>query len=76
MKGSKKLPSFCLSRMYVKQLQPSGRVEVLYVCTHTNHSLGLEECKYIPLSQSVKTEVQEKFSQGITLERIMNGKAY
>ena len=62
--------------MYVKQLRSSGRVGVLYVCTHTNHSLGLEECKYIPLSQSVKKEIQEKFSQGITLERIMNVKTY
>ena len=59
--------------MYVKQSQPSGRVEVLYLCTHTNHLLGLEECKYIPLSLSVKKRIQEKFSQGITLERIMNG---
>ena len=73
LKGSRKLPSFCLSRMYVKCFLPSGKVEVLYVCTHTNHPLGLAECKYIPLSLSVKKEIQEKFSQGITLERIMNG---
>ena len=50
--------------MYVKQLQRSGRVEVLNVHIHTNHSLGLEECKYIPLSQAVKKEIQEKFSFG------------
>jgi len=59
--------------MYVKQIKPSETVQVLYVCTHTNHLLGLEECKYLPLSLSVKGEIQEKFSQGITLERIMNG---
>ena len=40
---------------------------------HTNHSLGLEECKYLPLPQSIRKEIQEKFAQGVTLERIMNG---
>jgi len=59
--------------MYVKVLQPSGNVKVLYNCIHTNYSLGLEECKHTPVSQSVKTEIEEKFSQGITVDRIMDG---
>ena len=59
--------------MYVKHYQSAGRVEVTYICTHTNHSLGLEEGKYLPLPQSVRKEIQEKFAQGVTLERIMDG---
>ena len=57
-----------LYRMYVKHCRATGSV----VGTHTNHSLGLEE-KYLPLPHSVCKEVQEKFAQGVTLERIMNG---
>ena len=40
---------------------------------HTHKSLGLEECKYLPLPLSVRKEIQEKFAQGVTLERIMDG---
>lgn len=73
IKGSRKLEDYCLARMYVKHYQSTGRVEVTYICTHTNHLLGLEECKYLPLPQSVRKEMQEKFAQGVTLERIMDG---
>jgi len=59
--------------MYVKHNQSTGKVELTYICTHTNHSLGLEECKYLPLPLSVRKEIQEKFAQGVTLERIMDG---
>ena len=62
-----------MARMYVKHYQSTGRVEVTYICTHRNHLLGLEECKYLPLPQSVQKEIQEKFAQGVTLERIMDG---
>ena len=70
---SRKLEDYCLARMHVKHYQSKGRVEVTYICTHTHHSLRLEECKYLPLSQSVRKEIQEKFVQGVTLERIMDG---
>ena len=73
IKGSRKLEDYCLARMYVKHYQSTRRVEVTYICTHTNHLLGLEECKYLPLPQSVRKEMQEKFAQGVTLERIMDG---
>ena len=76
LKGSRKLPTFCLARMYVKVIQATGKVEVLYNSTHTNHFLGKEEYKYIPLSKSIRKEIQEKFSMGITLERIMDGMLY
>ena len=67
------MEDYCLARMYVKHHQATGRVEVTYICTHTNHSLGLKEFKYLPLPHSVRKEIQEKFAQGVTLERIMDG---
>ena len=77
VKKSRKLEkSYCLARMHVRHHQPTGQVLVTYISTHTNHSLGLEECKYIPLSLSVRKEIQEKFAQGVTLERIMDGNVY
>ena len=73
-KGSRKLKdSYCLARMYVKHNQSTGRVEVEYYYTHTNHLLGLEECKFLPLPLSVRKDIQEKFAQEVTLERIMDG---
>ena len=73
VKGSRKLEDYCLARMHVQHNQTTERVKVTYICAHTNHSLELEECKYLPLPQSVRKEIQEKFAQGVTLERIMNG---
>ncbi len=68
LKGSRKLEnSYSLARMYVKHNRSTGRVEVIYNFTHTNHSLGLEECEYLPLPLSVQTDIQEKFAQGVTL---------
>ena len=49
--------------MYVKHYLTAGKVEVEYTYTHTNHSPGA----------SVREEIKEKFSQGVTLERIMDG---
>ena len=62
--------------MLVKHHLLTGKVDVIYNSTHTNHSLGVEECKHIPLPVSVRKEIQEKFAQGITLERIMDGNKY
>ena len=73
-KASRKLSSFCLSRMYVKHYHITGKVEVLYISTHTNHSLGLHECKHLPLPVSIRRKIQEKFACGVSLERIMDGK--
>ena len=39
-------------------------MEVTYICTYINHSLGLEERQYLPLPQSVHKKIQEKFAQG------------
>lgn len=74
LKSSRKLAnSYCLARMYVKHYLSAGNVEVEYVYTHTNHSPGIKEFKHLPLPTSVRKEIQEKFSQGVTLKRIMDG---
>ena len=59
--------------MYVKHYLTTGKIEVEYTYTHTNHSPGVAELKHLPLPASVRDEIKEKFSQGVTLERIMDG---
>ena len=53
----------------------SGKVEVDYISTHTNHELGIQECANLPLPKSLHKSVKEKYSQGISIERIMEGKS-
>ena len=62
--------------MYVKHRISTGNVEVDYIFTHTNHSPGLEEVKHIPIPTSVQEEIQQKFSQGVSVEKIMKGMEY
>ena len=70
---TRKLPdSYCLARMKVKIYKDTERVEVNYTSTHS-HSIGLDQCKYLPLPITIRREIQEKFVQGISLERIMDG---
>jgi hypothetical protein len=38
----------------------------------SNHELGLEECKHLPLPQSIRKEIQQQFATGITIERIID----
>jgi hypothetical protein len=60
--------------MHVKHFTKPASVEVTYISTHTNHAVGIQECKYLPLPLSVRKDIQEKFAHGVTLERIMSGK--
>ena len=64
---------YCLSRMTATENLKTGAVSLDYICTHTNHDLDISEAKYLPLPQSIKREVQEKFAKGISIERIMDG---
>ena len=74
MTPSRKLgETFCLARMIVKENVASCEVTVHYIATHTNHQLSIEENKFLPLPLSVKKEVGEKFSKGVSIERIMDG---
>ena len=59
--------------MTVVENVESGVVSVEYISTHTGHNPSVGECKHLPLPPSLRKEVQEKFSAGITIERIMDG---
>ena len=50
-----------------------GSVSVRYTRTHTNHTPGLGELKHVPLPQSVKKEVREKYGQNVKLDCILDG---
>lgn len=54
----------------------TGVVTVDYVSTHTGHRPSVAECKHLPLPNSLRKEVQEKFAAGISIERIMDGMLY
>ena len=70
-KGSRKLDSTCISRLYVDEHE-DGHVSVTYISAHT-HELGPGEFKYLPLPQSTKQEVAMKISLGVPTERILEG---
>ena len=52
----------------------SGKVEVKYISEHTNHELGVNECRNLPLPNSVKEEIKQQFAAGITIEQIMDSR--
>ena len=45
-----------------------------YISTHTNHSLSLSECKFLPLPNDIRSDIASKVSQGVTVEKIMDGR--
>ena len=65
--------AFCLARTTVIKNLASNEVIVTYIATHTNNQLSVNENKFLPLPKSVKKEVEEKFSRGVSIERIMDG---
>ena len=65
-----------MARMIASENIRQGKVNVRYICTHTNHELGLGECRNLPLPQSVRQEIQQQFAAGITLERIVDSKSH
>ena len=71
--GSRKLDGFCISRMVVAENKGSGKVTVQFIRTHTNHTPGIGEAKHLPLAESVKQEVKEKYGQSIQVESILDG---
>ena len=70
---SRKLDATCLSRIYVDEFS-DGHMEVKYISAHQGHELGVSELPYLPLPQSIKDSVAIKLSQGVTSERILDGK--
>ena len=71
---TRKLGDFCIARMIATEYLSDGRVEVKYISTHTNHNLAVNECKHLPLPNSVREEIRRQFAAGISLERIMDSK--
>lgn len=65
---------FCISRMTATKNLVTGEVNVEYISTHSGHQPSRAELRFLPLPQSLHKEVQEKFAQGITIEKIMDGK--
>ena len=50
----------------------NGRVKVIYLPAHTNHSLTIEkEAKSIPLTWSTQAEISAKLQKGISVDKIM-----
>lgn len=70
---TRKLGKFCISRMMATECLKTGKVNVTYISSHTNHLLGIMECKYLPLPLPVKNYVQQQFAAGVTMDRIING---
>ena len=50
-----------------------GKVSARYIRTHTHHTPGIGEAKHLPLSQSVKQKVREKYGQNVKLDSILDG---
>ncbi|XP_062571709.1 uncharacterized protein LOC134233700 [Saccostrea cucullata] len=55
IKGSCKIQKLCPSRMSVK-IKSDGSVSVKYIKSHT-HSIAFEESKFLPLPDSIKSEI-------------------
>lgn len=72
-RGTRKLQSFCLSRMTASQHVKTGEVELTFVKTHTNHQPGLQEVKYLPLPEVTRQEVRSGYADGIELDKIIDG---
>ena len=73
-KHSRKLENYCTARMTATEYYIDGMVEVKYYSYHTNHQLGVGECRNLPLPNSVKEDIQQQFVAGITIEQIMDSK--
>ena len=65
---------FCTLQMTMTKDLVTGKVKVEYISTHSGHQPCRVELRFLPLPQSLHKEVKEKFAQGITIEKIMDGK--
>ena len=50
----------------------TNEVTVTYIATHTNHHPSMTETKFLPVPQSVRKAVTDKFIQGFNIEKIMD----
>ena len=72
-KPTRKINEHCISRMYVDEFTDL-HVEVTYISAHTGHELGTRELPFLPLPVSTKEEVARKICQGVTQQRVLDGK--
>ena len=52
---TRKLGNFCISRMMATESLETKAVKVVYISSHSNHKPGIDECKHLPLPQSVNS---------------------
>ena len=71
-KSSRKLD---VTGIYATTDGQDGRVKVVYLPAHTNHSLSIEKkAKHISLPLSTQTEISAKLQYRTSVDRIMEGK--
>ena len=73
-KPTRKIEKYCIARMIATECFKDGKVQVRYISTHTDHDLGLQKCKHLPLPPSTKAEIEQQFAQAIPIERIIDSK--
>ena len=71
-KCSRKLNGVCISRMYVHKYFDQ-HVELEYIPYHTGHELNQNELAFLPLPKSTREAVYLKLSQGVDMNRIVEG---
>ena len=60
----------CPARMSVCE-RPDGKAQVIYIKSHT-HSLSFEQSKYLPIPDSLKSEILNMLSLKIPVTSIMD----
>ena len=58
----------CLARITAMENLATNEVTVTYIATHTNHHPSMTETKFLPVPQSVRKAVTDKFIQGVSIE--------
>ena len=71
-KRSRKLNGVCVSRMYVRKYVDQ-HIELEYISVHTGHEVNESELAYLPLPKSTREAVYLKLSQGVNMNRIVEG---
>ena len=62
-----------MARMTAMENLATNEVTVTYIATHTNHHPSIKETKFLPVPQSIRKAVTDKFVRGVSIERIMDG---
>ena len=62
-----------MARMTARENLVTNEVTVTYITTHTNHHPSIKETMFLPVSQSICKAVTDKFVQGVSIEKIMDG---